>query len=102
MDVMLAWQDLYATEHKQSFMERFVDEAGYFDKRKYGKVIMNALRDKVLELGIMDECREDFAKINREVKSTFWFDNDVAENYDNIIKRIAEKEGKKYVETPKE
>ena len=100
MDVMLAWQDLYATEYNKSFMERFVSEAGYSDKRKYGKIIMNALRDKVLELGLMDECREDFAKINREVKSTFWFDNDVAANYDNIIKKIAQKEGKKYVETP--
>lgn len=100
MDVMLAWQDLYATEHEQSFMERFVDEAGYFNKRKYGKIIMNALRDKVLELGIMDECREDFAKINKEVKSTFWFDNDVAKNYDNIIRKIAAKEGRKYVPTP--
>ena len=63
---------------------------------------MNALRDKALELGIMDECRGDFAAINKEVKSTFWFDNDVAENYDNIIKKIAAKEGKKYVPTPKD
>lgn len=100
MDVMLAWQDLYATEHNQTFMERFVDKAGYSDKRTYGKLIMNALRDKVLELGLMDECREDFAKINREVKSIFWFDNDCAQNYDNIIKKIAEKEGLKYVDKP--
>lgn len=100
MDVMLAWQDLYSAEYDKTFMERFVSKAGYSDKRKYGKLIMNALRDKVLELGIMDKCREDFAKINKEVKSTFWFDNDVSENYDNIIKEIAKKEGKKYVEKP--
>ena len=40
-------------------------------------------------------------KINKEVKSTFWFSNGVSENYDNIIKKIAKAEGKKYVETPK-
>ena len=101
MDVMLAWQDLYSAEYNQSFMERFIDKAGYSQKRKIGAQIRNALRDKALELGIHDECREDLAKINKEVKSTFWFSNGVSENYDNIIKKIAKAEGKKYVETPK-
>lgn len=101
MDVMLAWQDLYAAEYNQSFMERFIDKAGYSQKRKLGAQIRTALRDKALELGIHDSCREDLAKINKEVKSTFWFSDGVAENYENVVKKIAQKEGKKYVATPK-
>lgn len=101
MDVMLAWQDLYSSEYNQSFMERFIDKAGYSQKRKIGAKIRLALREKARKLGIHKDCQEDFAKINKEVKSTFWFDNGVSKNYENIIKRIAKAEGKQYEDTPK-
>lgn len=101
MDVMLAWQDLYSAEYNQSFMERFIDKAGYSQKRKIGAKIRLALREKARKLGIHKDCQEDFAKINKEVKSTFWFDNGVSENYENVIKRIAKAEGKQYADTPK-
>ena len=54
------------------------------------------MRDKAVALGIYDKCREDFAAIDKEMNSWFYISNDVAKNYDNIIKEIANKEGKPY------
>lgn len=96
MEVMRCWQELHGAEKDESFMEAFMWDADRSQKITYGKQIARALRAKAMELGIMDECREDFAKISKEMGSWLWVDNDVYQNYDNIIQKIAEKEGHTY------
>jgi len=105
LDVMLAWKDLHSAEKNESFMTTFMRDAdsGFLgigmdsgQKVKYGKLIKLALMKKARELDIMDNCRADFAEIDKEMGSWVAVDNDVAKNYDNIIKKIAEKEGKEY------
>lgn len=96
LDVMLAWKQYHGSEKGESFMTAFMYDADRSQKIKYGKMIARALRDKATELGVYDQCREDFAKIDKEMGSWFYVNNDVAQNYDNIIKVIAEKEGKSY------
>ncbi len=102
MDIMLAWNKYHSAEKGESFMQAFMDDAnsGFCcaggQKVKYGKQIARALREKAEELGIYDECRADFAAIDKEMGSWFYVNNGVAQNYDNIIKKIAAKMGSKY------
>ena len=96
MELMLAWNKFHSAEKGESLMEAFMWDANSGDKEKYGKAIASALRQKADELGIFDECREDFAAIDKEMGSWFYISNDVSKNYDNIIKKIAEKMGSKY------
>lgn len=96
LDVMLGWKKFHGAEKNESFMTAFMYDADRSQKIKYGKQIARALRDKAEELGIYDECRDDFAAIDKEMGSWFYVNNDVAKNYDNIIAKIAEKSGKSY------
>ena len=96
LDVMLTWKKFHGTEKGESFMQAFMWDANADQKKTYGKKIARALRDKAVALGIYDKCREDFAAIDKEMNSWFYISNDVAKNYDNIIKEIANKEGKPY------
>ncbi len=96
MELMLAWNKFHSAEKGESLMEAFMWDASSGDKEKYGKAIASALRQKADELGIYDECREDFAAIDKEMGSWFYISNDISKNYDNIIKKIAEKMGSKY------
>lgn len=96
LDVMLSWKKYHGTEKNESFMTAFMWDANADQKKTYGKKIARALRDKAEALGVYDKCREDFAAIDKEMGSWFYVSNDVAKNYDNIIKVIANKEGKPY------
>lgn len=96
LDIMLGWKKYHGAEKSESFMTAFMYDADRSQKIKYGKQIARALRDKATELGIYDECRDDFAAIDKEMGSWFYVNNDVAKNYDNIIAKIAKKEGKTY------
>ncbi len=90
IDVMLAWKDMHSAENGESFMTTFMWDADSDQKEKYGKQIKLALMVKARELGVMDKCAADFAAIDKELNSTFYISNDVAKNYDNVIKIIAE------------
>ena len=59
-------------------------------------MIKQQLLKKAEELGIYDECKADFAAIDKEMGSVFMVYNSIAKNYDNILKKIAEKMGSKY------
>lgn len=96
MDYVLGWNKYHSAEKGESFMEAFMWDAGASQKKKYGKQIARALRDKAEKLGVYDQCKEDFAKIDKEMGSWLWISNDVSQNYDNIIKVIAQKMGSKY------
>lgn len=96
MDLALGWNKYHSGEKGESFIEAFMWDADASQKKTYGKQIARALRDKAEELGIYDECRADFAAIDKEMGSWFWVSNDVSKNYDNIIAKIAEKMGSSY------
>ena len=96
MDYVLGWNKYHSAEKGESFMEAFMWDADASQKKKYGKQIARALRDKAEKLGVYDQCKEDFAKIDKEMGSWLWISNDVSQNYDNIIKVIAQKMGSKY------
>ena len=81
-------------------MEAFMADAGINQKRDYGRLIQRALRDKATELGMDLTHDKDYKAICKEMNSWFWIDNGVADNYNALIKRIAEKEGKKYEYEP--
>ncbi len=96
MDYVLGWNKYHSAEKGESFMEAFMWDADPSQKKKYGKQIARALRDKAEKLGVYDQCKKDFAKIDKEMGSWLWVNNDVSQNYDNIIKVIAAKMGSKY------
>ena len=100
--IMLGWNKYHSAENGESFMEAFMDDAdsGWCwaggQKVKYGNALKSMLLQQAEALGIYDECKEDFAAIDKEMKSWFYIDNGIAKNYDNILKKIAEKMGSKY------
>lgn len=96
IDIMLAWKDTHSAEKGESFMTTFMWDADSEQKTKYGKIIKSALMQEARRLGVMDKCKEDFAAIDKEMNSWFYVSNDVAKNYDNIIKVIAEAKGQPY------
>ncbi|MGN0030765.1 MAG: hypothetical protein ACI37Q_02280 [Candidatus Gastranaerophilaceae bacterium] len=96
MDIMLAWNKYHSAEKGESFMQAFMWDADSGQKEKFGKQIARALREKAEELGIYDECRAEFAAIDKEMGSWFYISNDIAAQYDAIIKKIADKMGSKY------
>lgn len=95
MDVMKAWNLVHSTEKGESFMEAFMWDADSDQKEKYGKQIATALRDRALAAGVFEDCREDFAVIDQELRSWFFISNDISKNFDNIIKKIADAENSK-------
>ena len=101
IDVMLAWQDNHSLADNESFMTAFFKDADGEQGRVYGRKIANALRLQARELGVFQQCREDFNAIFKELDSAdglfgYDVDNDIAKHYDNIIKVIAEKKGQPY------
>lgn len=92
MDVMKTWNLVHSTEKGESFMKTFMWDADSDQKEKYGKQLASALREKALAVGVFEECREDFAVIDQELRSWFFISNDISENFDRIIAKIAEKE----------
>lgn len=118
MDYMTAWNKYHSSEKGESFMKAFMSDAnegfwgtvlGGFGINKlfgYGatsdqkvngcRQVAYALREKAEELGIYDECKADFAKIDKELGSWLWIDDDIYKNFDNIIKKIANKMGPGY------
>jgi hypothetical protein len=104
MDYMTGWNKSYSDINGESFMEAFIWDANHEQKKTYCRQVAFALREKAEELGIYDECSADFAKINKEVAGWVWISNDISTNFDNIIKKIAEKMGgdyKKYAKPKK-
>lgn len=99
MPLMVSWNANFSKEKGESFMDAFLWDANRDQKIKYGKQIANALRQKAMELGIAQdpELLEAFSKINGEMKSLFWVDNDKAsEGYNKAIEIIAKKMGGEY------
>lgn len=92
MDVMKTWNLVHSTEKGESFMKAFMWDADSDQKEKYGKQIATALRDRALAAGVFEDCREDFAVIDQELRSWFFISNDISKNFDNIIAKIAEAE----------
>ena len=97
---MVEWNNSYPNE---SFMEAFMADANYSQKRKYGRIIYRALRDKAQELGIDLTQDKDYQKIQNAMEGNWnwlFIDNGVADNYNAVIKKLAEKMGYKYSYTP--
>ncbi len=100
MELMLAYNETESSINGESFMETFMWDADHSQKAKYGKQIADALKAKALELGVFEECREDFDEIYSELDD-LTINNGIYKNYDNIVKIIAEKMDKPYSEPKK-
>lgn len=102
--IMIGWNKYRSSEEGESFMEAFMDDAssGFChaggQKVKYGRALARVLRAKAIELGIFDECKDDYAAIEKEMKSFWAIDDDIAKNYDNMLEKIAKKMGGEYAE----
>lgn len=99
MPLMISWNANKSKEKGESFMDAFLWDADRDQKIKYGSQIAGELRKKAMELGINDnpELQEAFAKIDHEMNSLFWVDNDKAsEGFNKAIEIIAKKMGGEY------
>lgn len=92
LDVMRAWNLVHSTEKGESFMKAFMWDATHGQKEKYGKQIELALRDRAIAAGVFEDCREDFAVIDNELRSWLYISNDISANYDNIVNKLVEAE----------
>jgi len=93
IQVMCAWNSEYSSVHGESFMEAFMWDANASQKKELGRHILKCLRDKARELNMTDECRSEFAQIQKELDSWFYISNDIAKVFDSVIKKIADKMG---------
>lgn len=92
MDVMKSWNLVHSTEKGESFMEAFMWDADHGQKKEYGQKIASALRERAINAGVFEDCREDFAVIDNELRSWLYISNDITTNFDNIIAKITEAE----------
>ena len=99
MPLMISWNANKSKEKGESFMDAFLWDADRSQKIKYGKQIAGALRGKAMELGIAQDpaLQEAFSKIEHEMNSLFYVDNDKAsEGFNKAIEIIAKKMGGEY------
>lgn len=99
MPLMISWNANKSKEKGESFIDAFLWDADRSQKIKYGKQIAGALREKAMELGIAQDpaLQEAFSKIDHEMNSLFYVDNDKAsEGYNKAIEIIAKKMGGEY------
>lgn len=96
LEVMLAWNKYHSGQDGESFMEAFMWDANASQKKQFGKAIARALRDRAEELGVYDECRTEFAAIDKELNSLLWISNDISAQFDTIIAKMAAKSGSQY------
>lgn len=99
MPLMISWNANKSKEKGESFMDAFLWDADRTQKIKYGKQIAGALRGKAMELGIAQDpaLQEAFSKIEHEMNSLFYVDNDKAsEGFNKAIEIIAKKMGGEY------
>ncbi|MBO6256922.1 hypothetical protein J6N69_02655 [bacterium] len=97
---MVQWNKIHPEE---SFMEAFMGDAGYDQKRTYGRHILNQIRNKALELGIDLSKDKDYLACMKVMNGSFswaYIDNSVADNYNALIKKVAKKMGYNYEYTP--
>ena len=81
---------------QESFMEVFMGDAGSNQKLKYGRFIAERLQEKAADLGVDLTNDPDMQAINKELGSWFYIDNGVADNYNAVIKKLADKMGIAY------
>lgn len=110
--IMLCWNKRKANVFGGSMMKAFMEDADSWfgcrwfahaswlgannQKQEYGQKMVDLLKDKAEELGIYDECKKDFGVIEKELNNSFFaIDNDIYKNYDNVLKKIADKMGSK-------
>lgn len=99
MPLMISWNANKSKEKGESFIDAFLWDADRSQKIKYGKQIAGALRGKAMELGIAQDpaLQEAFSKIEHEMNSLFYVDNDKAsEGFNKVIEIIAKKMGGEY------
>lgn len=99
MPLMISWNANKSKEKGESFIDAFLWDADRSQKIKYGKQIAGALRGKAMELGIAQDpaLQEAFSKIEHEMNSLFYVDNDKAsEGFNKAIEIIAKKMGGEY------
>ena len=104
MDRMCAYNKYKSKVFGESLMEAFVGDVSGKQRKEGCKNVASALQQKADELGIYDECAEDFAAIDRQL-SSFWGVNDsIYEHFNNIVAKIGEKMGGIYAQNcePKE
>ena len=94
---MIQWNMVNPDE---SFMEAFMADADSKQKRTYGTQILNAIRNKALELGIDLTKDEDYKACLKEMRSLLYIDNGVADNFNALIQKVAAKMGYKYEYSP--
>ena len=82
---------------KESFMEMFMADADGEQKKVYGKRIAEAIEEAAKENGVDLTNDEDMKKIKDEVfNSWIWINNSIADNYNNLVKKLLATEGVEY------
>ena len=66
IEVMQYWNKNYGNSTDDTFLDNFLGDAEHYEKRKYGKKIMNALIIRAEALGIDDEIDKDVAEARSE------------------------------------
>lgn len=97
IELMYIWNQKYPNE---SFMEAFMADAGPIQKKEYGVKIATALEQAGAELGIDLSKDEDMVAIKKEMDSLFWINNSVADNYNNVVKKLLATAGVEYNYSP--
>lgn len=98
IDVIYRWNEKHPEE---SFMEMFMADADASQKKKYGVRIADAIEAAAKDAGIDLSNDEDMLAIKKEVHNSWFFiNNDIADNYNNLVKRLLAGAGIEYNFTP--
>jgi hypothetical protein len=76
---------------EESFMEMFMADADATQKKVYGTRIANAIEEAAKENGVDLTDDEDMKAIKNEMNSWLWINNSVADNYNNLVKKLLAK-----------
>ncbi len=98
LPLMIVWNQKHP---KESFMEMFMADADATQKKQYGMKIAEALKQVAQEAGIDLSNDIDMQKIESEVHNSWvWINNSVADNYNNVIKKLLAAAGFEYEVKP--
>ena len=98
IELMFMWNQKYPNE---SLMEMFMADADSHQKKEFGEKVATALEQAAADLGIDLSNDEDMKAIKKEVHNSWvWINNDVADNYNNIVKKLLAAAGVEYNYSP--
>lgn len=92
VEIMQYFNKNYGDDINNTFLDNFLGDAEHFQKKKFGRSILNALITRAEALGIEDEIEKDIASANSEFNDYNISKHLIKRYLTNILDKIVAKE----------